>query len=67
MDTNLLDTCREARCEFEGASAAAAACVEENCCEKVKLFVKALPYGLLMVHFFDDDFKDFIVGVVMIP
>ncbi|KAG4070690.1 hypothetical protein HA402_013610 [Bradysia odoriphaga] len=33
MDTNLLDSCREARCEFEGASAAAA-CVEENCCEK---------------------------------
>lgn len=38
MDTNLLDSCREARCEFEGASAAAA-CVQENCCEKVMLRV----------------------------
>lgn len=39
MDTNLLDSCREARCEFEGATSveAAAACVEENCCEKVNV------------------------------
>lgn len=39
MDTNLLDSCREARCEFEGASAAAAACVQENCCEKVNVTI----------------------------
>lgn len=37
MDTNLLDSCREARCEFEGASAAASAYVQESCCEKVML------------------------------